>query len=148
MNQRIIYPTPDGGVAIVVPSGELPIDQVLAKDVPVGITGEIVESTDVPSDRSFRNAWKKSGRNIIHDMPKARDIHRNRIRAAREPLLAALDVALLREQEKPQPVTGPIIAQKQALRDAPANPAIDAAPTPADLKLVWDTDLLGPSPYA
>lgn len=147
MDQRIIYSTPDGGVAVVVPTGELPIDQVLAKDVPDGVTGMIVDASAIPSDRSFRNAWKRNGRKVETDMAKARDIHRDRIRAARNPKLAALDVELQRELENPRPNTAAIVDQKRALRDAPADPKIDAAKTPADLKELWDTDLLGPSPY-
>ena len=57
MNQRIIYPTDDGGVAIIIPSGELPIQEVAQKDVPTGKPYQIVLADDIPSDRSFRNAW-------------------------------------------------------------------------------------------
>lgn len=146
-NQRIIYSTPDGGVAVVIPTGELPIDQVLAKDVPNGVTGLIVDATAIPSDRSFRNAWKRNGRKVETDMVKARDIHRDRIRAARGSRLTALDVELQRELENPMPNTAAIVDQKRALRDAPADPKIDTAKTPEDLKTLWDADLLGPSPY-
>lgn len=58
MNQRIIYPTPEGGVAVIIPSGELPIDEVAAKDVPEGVEYKIVDVSEVPSDRTFRNAWE------------------------------------------------------------------------------------------
>ena len=58
MNQRIIYPTPDGGVAIVIPSGELSIEEVAAKDVPAGVIYQIVDVSDIPSDRTFRDAWE------------------------------------------------------------------------------------------
>jgi hypothetical protein len=58
MNQRIIYPTPDGGVAVVIPTGELPIEEVAAKDVPQGVEYKIVDVSEVPSDRTFRNAWE------------------------------------------------------------------------------------------
>lgn len=147
-DQRIIYSTPDGGVAVVIPTGEIPIDQVLAKDVPADVTGFIVDATAIPSDRSFRDAWKRNRRSIEHDMPKAREIHRDRIREARAPKLAELDVALQRELENPRPNTTAIATQKQALRDATAAPAIDAAQTVDELKATWDTALLGPSPYA
>lgn len=58
MNQRIIYPTPEGGVAVIIPSGELPIEDVAAKDVPEGVPYQIVDASDIPSDRTFRNAWE------------------------------------------------------------------------------------------
>ena len=58
MNQRIIYPTDDGGVAIIVPADcGLSIEQIAAKDVPAGKPYEIVDVSDIPSDRTFRGAW-------------------------------------------------------------------------------------------
>jgi len=62
MNQRIIYPTDDGGVAIIVPASEYlaehTIEELAAKDVPVGKPFKIVDVTDIPTDRTFRNAWE------------------------------------------------------------------------------------------
>lgn len=60
MNQRIIYPTDDGGVAIIVPAAEcgLSIEQIAAKDVPAGKPYKIVDVADIPEDRTFRSAWE------------------------------------------------------------------------------------------
>ena len=60
MNQRIIYPTDDGGVAIIVPAAEcgLTIEQIAAKDVPAGKSYKIVDVADIPTDRTFRDAWE------------------------------------------------------------------------------------------
>ena len=58
MNQRIIYPTDDGGVAVIIPADcGLTIEQIAAKDVPAGKPYEIVDVADIPSDRTIRNAW-------------------------------------------------------------------------------------------
>lgn len=59
---RIIYPTPEGGVAIIIPAAEcgLTVEQIAAKDVPAGVPFLIVEAADIPSDRTFRNAWEFS----------------------------------------------------------------------------------------
>ncbi len=57
INQRVIYSTAEGGVAIVVPSPGHTLEQVL-KAVPAGVAYEIVSVDDVPSDRTFRNAWE------------------------------------------------------------------------------------------
>ena len=80
------------------------------------------------------------------NMDKARDIHRNKIRQARDPLLTAKDVEFYRALETGAD-TSAIVADKQALRDAPASAAIEAATTADELKAAWDTELLGPSPY-
>lgn len=58
MDKRIIYPTDDGGVAVIIPSGELSIEEVAAKDVPAGKPYKIVDVSDIPTDRTFRNAWE------------------------------------------------------------------------------------------
>jgi hypothetical protein len=62
MNQRIIFPTDDGGVSIIVPSDNcgLTIEEIAAKDVPAGKPYEIVDVSEIPSDRTFRNAWEYS----------------------------------------------------------------------------------------
>jgi hypothetical protein len=58
MNQRIIYPT-DNGVAIIIPADcGLTIEQIAAKDVPAGKPYKIVDVSDIPTDRTFRDAWE------------------------------------------------------------------------------------------
>ena len=52
---RIIYPTDDGGVAIIVPAKSI---EAAMKDVPAGKPYKIVDAADIPSDRTFRNAWE------------------------------------------------------------------------------------------
>ena len=58
---RIIYETEEGGVAVLIPTPEYlqdhTIEELAAKDVPEGAKFEIVEDADVPSDRTFREAW-------------------------------------------------------------------------------------------
>jgi hypothetical protein len=60
MNKLIIYPSDAGGVAIVVPAGDcgLTIEEIAAKDVPIGKPYKIVDASDIPTDRTFRNAWE------------------------------------------------------------------------------------------
>jgi len=58
-DKRIIFPNDDGGVSVIVPSDNcgLSVEEIARKDVPSGKAYQIVDVTDVPSDRSFRNAW-------------------------------------------------------------------------------------------
>ena len=62
MNSRIIYSTDDGGVAVIIPAAEcgLSIEEIAAKDVPAGKPYKIVDVADIPTDRTFRNAWEYS----------------------------------------------------------------------------------------
>jgi hypothetical protein len=59
MNQRIIYPTDEGGVAIIIPvECGLTIEEIAAKDVPAGKPFQIVDASEIPTDRTFRAAWE------------------------------------------------------------------------------------------
>jgi hypothetical protein len=62
MNQRIIYPNDEGGVSILMPTPEYleehTIEELAAKDVPEGKPFKIVDVTDIPTDRTFRDAWE------------------------------------------------------------------------------------------
>jgi hypothetical protein len=98
----------------------------------------------VPAERTFRDAWT-AGANpeagiISVDMDKAKTIWRDKIRAARNAAFPALDAAFMKALETGAD-TSAIVAQKQALRDAPADPAIDAATTPEELKAVQPAGL-------
>lgn len=65
-DKRIIYPTDDGGVAILIPAPEWlaqegnTLEALAAKDVPAGKPWQIVDTADVPTDRTFRGAWEYS----------------------------------------------------------------------------------------
>lgn len=60
--QRIIYKTAEGGVAVLIPTAEWlethTIEELAAKDVPAGLEFKIVNTSDIPSDRTFRDAWE------------------------------------------------------------------------------------------
>jgi len=59
MTQLIIYPNDNGGVAIIIPADcGLTIEQIADKDVPAGKPYKIVDVADIPTDRTFRNAWE------------------------------------------------------------------------------------------
>ena len=81
------------------------------------------------------------------DMAKAREIHKNKIREARTPLLEALDIEFQKAQETSASTTD-IVSKKQALRDAPADSEIASAADTDALKAQWKTDILGTSPYS
>lgn len=79
------------------------------------------------------------------NMSKAKDIHKDNIREARKDKLAALDIEFQKAQETSAD-TSAIVAKKNALRDAPAASAINAATNVAELKAQWDTSILGDKP--
>ena len=140
---KIIYTNSEGTVSIIIPVGDV---NNAIKDVPSGLSYEIVEDSAIPTDRSFRNAWKQNGKTIETDMTKAKEIHKTNIRAARETKFAELDIEFQRALETSAD-TSTIVAKKQTLRDAPSASGISTAASESDLKAQWDTTNLGTSPY-
>ncbi len=96
----------------------------------------------VPTERTFRSAWEANSETevISVDMEAARDIWRDKIRLARIEPFASLDTAFMKALETGAS-TVQITADKQALRDAPADPRIDAATTPTELSAVQPAGL-------
>ena len=62
MNIRIIFPNDDGGVSVLCPvlNCDLTLEEIIAKDVPAGISYKVVDIADIPTDHTFRNAWEYS----------------------------------------------------------------------------------------
>ena len=78
---------------------------------------------------------------ITTDMTKAKELHKANIRIEREPKLAELDIEFQKALETGASTTD-IVAKKQALRDAPADSAIDSVTDEAGLKSQWNTSIL------
>ena len=153
---KIIYTNSDGTVSIVQPvlteinpnTGKpFTIEEIAEKDIEKGISYEIVDDSAIPTDRSFRDAWKQNDKTIETDIDKAKEIHKTNIREARTSKLQELDIEFQKAQETSAD-TSDIVAKKQALRDAPAAAGISTAVTETDLKAQWDTSILGDSPYS
>jgi hypothetical protein len=158
----IIYNDPETGILVEMfpclhetnPATDKPftVQEIADKDVPDGVPYSIVEDSTIPTDQSFRDAWKgvgigTTGAIITEDITKAKEIHKSNIRNTRKPLLSALDVDFQRALETSAD-TSVIVAKKQALRDAPAASGITTAANVTDLKAQWDTSILGTSPYS
>lgn len=108
---RIIYTNAEGGVSVIVPApGVSEADAI--KAVPGGTQYEVVNVADVPTDRTFRNAWSRSGRTIGHDMTKAKAIAHEKRRAARAAEFAPLDIEATIPAKAAQAE-----AARQAIRD-------------------------------
>lgn len=115
MSQVIIFSNDNGGVATCIPTGEISIEDVLAKDCPKGAI--IVDSNTLPNQhQDFYNAWELADGVVTVNLGKAKEITKDRLRNERAPLLAAQDVAFQRALEEGKP-TDAIVAEKQRLRD-------------------------------
>lgn len=133
MNHRIIYSTDNGGIAIIIPAPDcgLTVEEIAAKDVPAGKSFEIVDVADIPSDRTFRDAWEKGGKSVVHNITKCKDIAHAKRRAARAAEFAPLDIESTIPSKAIQAE-----AARQSIRDkyATMQIAIDAANTAEAIK--------------
>lgn len=132
MAQVIIFTNDNGGVSVCVPTGELPIEQVLTKDCPEGAI--IVDANSLPNEHNdFFNAWELADGVVSVNFDKAKAITKDRLRAERKPLLEAQDVAFQRALENGAD-TSAIVAEKQRLRDV--TQLADSATTLDELKAI------------
>ena len=83
--RKIIFTRPDGGVTVVYPviniteisAGftEADAEQRAWNKLPTdAINPKFVNASDIPTDRTFRNAWEHSGNSITQNITKAKAI--------------------------------------------------------------------------
>lgn len=138
MPDAVKYTTPAGAIVVVHPAPGWTAAQVMAKDVPPGSGNvEIINTADLPNDRIFRGAWVHKPKGVDVDMPKAREIVREKIRRARVAAFAESDADYIKaDQNGDTARKNQAKARAQELRDAPASAAIDNANNPNALKNV------------
>jgi hypothetical protein len=128
---RIIYPTPEGGVAVIIPTESV---ELALKDVPTGVPYEIVTTDEIPSDRFFRGAWTMGDCCIEHDLERCKEICHDHRRAARAAEFAPHDEVIAKQI--PGKDAAEAEAARQAIRDkyAEVQASIDAAAAPEEIK--------------
>jgi hypothetical protein len=132
MSNVIIFTNDNGGVSVCVPTGELSIEEVQAKDIPAGVQSYIVDAATLPeADGDFFDAWEQTDGVVTVNLDKAKEVTKNRLRYQRAPLLTAQDVAFQRALETGAD-TAAIVAEKQRLRDITT--LADACTTTAELR--------------
>ncbi len=131
---RIIYQNESGGVSVIIPTGELSIEEVAAKDVPAGVAYEIVEDDAIPSDRFFRNAWVANGAAVEVDLDQAKEIGHTIRRQQRAEEFAPLDEVIAKQIPGMDLVAAE--AGRQLIRNkyAQVQEQIDAAASPDEIK--------------
>jgi hypothetical protein len=134
MTQKIIYATPEGGVAVVHPTGEVLINELVSKVVPAGTKFEIVDESVIPSDRFFRGAWVANGAAVDVDLDKAKEIGHDLRRQQRAEEFKPFDEIIAKQIPGLDAVEAE--ANRQAVREKYAliQDAIDVAETPDTIK--------------
>ena len=134
MAQVIVFTNENGGVSVCYPTGELPIEEVQAKDTPAGSI--ILDNDSLPNEHNdFFNAWELNGTAVTVNLDKAKAITKNRLRQERAPLLQKLDVDYQRADEASDAAKkAEVVAEKQRLRDI--TQLADQATTLDELKAI------------
>ena len=115
--KRIIYKNNDS-VCVIVPSGEISLAQIIAKDVPAGAEFMVVEESDIPTDRTFRAAWDtdlSAEKPVKIDINKAKNITHDRRRAQRAKEFAPFDEII--SKKIPGEDQNKAEAERQKIRD-------------------------------
>lgn len=130
--RKIAYTHPDGRLMIVTPAPRSDLEKVMqfeseeqyeqfvwGRVIPEGaIHPHFIEDEEIPSDRTFRNAWVLEDGVITHDIDKAIDIKKDQLRALRKPKLEALDIEAMKALESEDSEKfNEIKVKKQKLRD-------------------------------
>lgn len=140
--KRIIYTQDNGTVAIIVPAPEFieqfnsineAMETLVARHSLHGTDYSVVDTSEIPSNRTFRNAWVKDARQVKTDIPKAKLLAHDKRRTKREEELKPFDDIIAKQI--PGKNASEAEVQRQAIRDKHAliQTNIDAATTEAQL---------------
>ena len=77
MNLRIAHTTEDGGVAYIIPAPGVSVEQLLHL-VPEGATWKVVDASEIPVSRTYRDAWEGL-EDISINLEKAKEVQKKRI---------------------------------------------------------------------
>jgi hypothetical protein len=135
--KRIIYPTPDGGVAVIIPAVSV---KLALKDVPEGVTYEIVDEVDIPTDRYFRNAWVMGDCCIDHDLDKCKTLGHDLRRQQRAEEFKPYDEVIMKQI--PGADAAAAEEARQAIREKYAliQDVIEMASTPDEIKTALEVN--------
>ena len=134
----IIYQNQDGGVSVVHPTGEVPIEELAAK---LGLTDyEIIEDGAIPSDRTFRNAWVKNGSAVVEDLSKSKEIGHATRRAKRSEEFAPYDDLISKQIPGADGYSAEASRETIRSKYATMQTSIDNAASTADIKIALSGD--------
>lgn len=152
--KKIIYMRPDGVLQVVTPtintqtlvdgavvsvpesiSERQALERAIAKlPAYVGSAYQVVDESAIPTDRTFRKAWKAGAGCVDCDMTAAKGIARDMLRAERAERFKKLDGEWMRAMGRGDASASTIEAKREVLRNWPQDPRIGACATPAELK--------------
>lgn len=117
MQKVIAYKNSSDFLILCFPTGETPLADVLAKDVPPDVSPLVFDYDQLPwADQDFVDAWDLNGNSIVINFAKAKEVRKTFLRGERFFSFEKLDVAFQRALETNADTTA-IVQEKQRLRD-------------------------------
>jgi hypothetical protein len=128
----IIYPQADNKLAVIIPTGDV---EDCIKDVPAETPYAIVDDLS-HIDNDYFDGYSYDNGTAVPNISTVQEIHLNKWREARKPLLDKLDISYIKALESSNTTAlQSITQQKQALRDITKislpNTSVE------DIKSVW-----------
>ena len=140
MAKLIMYDNGDG-VSVGSPAPGVSVEDAIEYAVPKGADYKVVEDTELPADRTFRDAWTMKG----IDVNKAKQVWLDtKVRPARDKRLAELDVEWMVAMENGEAKkASAIAASKQQLRDVTERKDFAKIKKVEDIQNFWPEILEG-----
>ena len=141
MAQKIVYEQENGVIAVVHPTGEVDIEELALTVVPSGTAYEIVGSEIIPTDRTFRGAWKATNvgvastvTEVYEDLATSKGIAHDIRRQNREEEFIPYDNVIMKQIPGADAVAAEASREEIRVRYAGIQSAIEASPEIVSLK--------------
>lgn len=142
-NKKIVVINPDNSVSIthISPKAKKSLESIIAEVVPEGAVWHLVD--EVPERDAFRNSWVWDGAKVSHNIERAKEIKKIKLRELRVEALAVLDVEYQRaDEEGDASKKKQVAAKKKLLRDVTQHAKLLNAKTVEELKALKIEDLI------
>lgn len=137
----IVQQLRDGKITITSISSETTFERVIAS-LPEDVTAFVIDSSNLPQDTTFFNAWELDGEEVVINLTKAKEIWKDKLRQARKPVFEKLDIEYIKALEnEDNSKAKQIISIKRQLRDITISKELANAKTIEAVKAFWPSVL-------
>jgi hypothetical protein len=139
MNRHYILKKADNSICVLCLGPAAKLEEELAKlteDGSVSFTEVVqIDKTKIPKVAEYREAWEFNGSDVVYNLEKAKEVHRNKLRSARIEIFEKLDIEISKAlAQGDQQKVSEIETKRQKLRDAPTSSRVASVDTLDKLK--------------
>lgn len=139
MNRHFILKKTDNSICVMCLRPDANLEEELAKLTEDGSVSFVeavqIDKARIPKDSAYREAWEFNGSDVVYNLEKAKEAHRNKLRSARIEAFEKLDIEISKAlAQGDQAKVSEIEAKRQKLRDAPTSSRVASVDTLDKLK--------------